>query len=296
MSSFEELHPACLFSYFVAVMVLFFLCHHPLAMVLACACALSFLYNIEGRRAFSWCKWMLPVVLFIAVVNPLLNHRGVTRLFKLGNQWITLEAFGYGLTSGLSMAAIILWFACYQKVMTNDKFLYLFGKIAPSSALLITMAWNYIPDLTKKMKEIRDSQKMLKGTEEERGWKQILSRTKDALQTVTVLLGWSLENVVEQADSMKARGYGLRKRTTFHLFRFEQKDIFFSGIVGVIVIFCFVLRGMGCMTMEFYPQIQSGGSKKANILFLVLFLILLGIPGLIQWKEEKAWNSYDLKG
>ena len=54
--------------------------------------------------------------------------------------------------------------------------------------------------------------------------------------------------------------------------------------------------GMGCMTMEFYPQIQSGGSKKANILFLVLFLILLGIPGLIQWKEEKAWNSYDLKG
>ena len=194
------------------------------------------------------------------------------------------------------MAAIILWFACYQKVMTNDKFLYLFGEIAPSSALLITMAWNYIPDLTKKMKEIRDSQKMLKGTEEERGWKQILSRTKDALQTVTVLLGWSLENVVEQADSMKARGYGLRKRTTFHLFRFEQKDIFFSGIVGVIVIFCFVLRGMGCMTMEFYPQIQSGGSKKANSLFLVLFLILLGIPGLIQWKEEKAWNSYDLKG
>ena len=158
MSSFEELHPACLFSYFVAVMVLFFLCHHPLAMVLACACALLFLYNIEGRRAFSWCKWMLPVVLFIAVVNPLLNHRGVTRLFKLGNQWITLEAFGSGLTSGLSMAAIILWFACYQKVMTNDKFLYLFGKIAPSSALLITMAWNYIPDLTKKMKEIRDSQ------------------------------------------------------------------------------------------------------------------------------------------
>ena len=101
MSSFEELHPACLFSYFVAVMVLFFLCHHPLAMVLACACALFFLYNIEGRRAFSWCKWMLPVVLFIAVVNPLLNHRGVTRLFKLGNHtgsvWVW---FDIGLVDG----------------------------------------------------------------------------------------------------------------------------------------------------------------------------------------------------
>ena len=107
-----------------------------MAMVLACACALVFLYNIEGRRAFSWCKRMLPVVLFIAVVNPLLNHRGVTRLFKLGNQWITLEAFGYGLTSGLSMAAIILWFACYQKV-TNDKFFIFLGKLLhPAHSLL----------------------------------------------------------------------------------------------------------------------------------------------------------------
>ena len=46
---------------------------------------------------------------------------------------------------------------------------------------------------------------------------------------------------------------------------------------------------------EYLTQLEEL-SKKANILFLVLFLILLGIPGLIQWKEEKTWNSYDLKG
>ena len=35
----------------------------------------------------------------------------------------------------LSLAALILWFGCYSEVMTSEKFLYLFGKIAPASAL-----------------------------------------------------------------------------------------------------------------------------------------------------------------
>ena len=47
---------------------------------------------------------------------------------------------------------------------------------------------------------------------------------------------------------------------------------------------------------EFYPQIQSGGSKKANILFLILFFDTSRNPGLIQWKEEKHGTLYDLKG
>lgn len=292
MNSFEQLHPVCLFSYFVAVIVLILLCHHPLAMVLACACALFFLYNVEGRAAFKWCKWMLPVVLFIAIVNPLFNHRGITPLFRINDQWITLEALGYGITSGLSMAALILWFACYQKIMTNDKFLYLFGQIAPSSALLITMAWNYIPDLTKKMKDIQDGQKMLEGDEE----KSFLKNVKKALKTVSVLLGWSLENVVEQADSMKARGYGLRRRSTFHLFRFEGKDIFFLIGMGSVSIICFVLRFLGCGTMEFYPRMQSLTEGRETLLFFAFFFILSSIPGWIQWKEDRRWNSYDLKG
>lgn len=292
MNSFEELHPVCLFSYFVAVIVLILLCHHPLFLFLACGGALFLLYNIEGTKAFLWCRWLLPVVLFIAIANPLFNHRGVTLLFKLGNQWITLEAFAYGLTSALGMAALILWFACYQKIMTNDKFLYLFGKVAPASALLITMAWNYIPDLTKKMKEIRDAQRMQEGMEEENFRKKL----KRALRLVTVLLGWSLENVVEQADSMKARGYGLRKRSTFHLFRFERKDVYFLFGMLLVAGICFLLRGMGCGTMEFYPRMLVFENGEKEKIFFLLLLILFYVPGLIQWKEERRWNSYGLKG
>ena len=289
MSSFEELHPACLFSYFVAVMVLFFLCHHPLAMVLACACALFFLYNIEGRRAFSWCKWMLPVVLFIAVVNPLLNHRGVTRLFKLGNQWITLEAISYGITAGLSLAALILWFGCYSEVMTSEKFLYLFGKIAPASALLISMALQLVPKLNRQLTEIRESQEMLRPER-----KNLSGKLGTALRHTSTLVGWSLEGAVEQTDSMKARGYGLKRRTTFHLFHFDSRDLRF--FCGVMILFgvCVIARAFGHGTMEFYPRMDAVITGQSGILLYILFGMLAFLPAILEGKEALVWRSCGL--
>ena len=289
MSSFEELHPACLFSYFVAVMVLFFLCHHPLAMVLACACALFFLYNIEGRRAFSWCKWMLPVVLFIAVVNPLLNHRGVTRLFKLGNQWITLEAIAYGITAGLSLAALILWFGCYSEVMTSEKFLYLFGKIAPASALLISMALQLVPKLNRQLTEIRESQEMLRPER-----KNLSGKLGTALRHTSTLVGWSLEGAVEQTDSMKARGYGLKRRTTFHLFHFDSRDLRF--FCGVMILFgvCVIARAFGHGTMEFYPRMDAVITGQSGILLYILFGMLAFLPAILEGKEALVWRSCGL--
>ena len=35
---------------------------------------------------------------------------------------------------------------------------------------------------------------------------------------------WAFETSMDQLDSMNARGYGLKKRTHFHLFQFEKKD------------------------------------------------------------------------
>lgn len=47
-------------------------------------------------------RFLLPMMLVIVVANPLFNHRGVTMLFMLFDQWITLEAIGYGAVSALS--------------------------------------------------------------------------------------------------------------------------------------------------------------------------------------------------
>ena len=158
MRYFENLHPICILIYFVAVIGLTLVCFHPVMLVVSLVGAFSLLLRLKGGKgAGQQFRFVIPMFLLVAVANPLINHRGVTLLGMFLNQWITLEAIAYGITAGLSLAALILWFGCYSEVMTSEKFLYLFGKIAPSSALLISMALQLVPKLNRQLTEIKES-------------------------------------------------------------------------------------------------------------------------------------------
>ena len=253
MRYFENLHPICIFIYFVTVIGMTLACFHPIMLFLSLTGAFFFLMRIKGGKGAGMQLWFVSsIFLFIAVANPLVNHRGVTLLGMFLNQWITLEAIAYGLTAGMSLAALILWFGCYSEVMTSEKFLYLFGKIAPASALLISMALQLVPKLNRQLGEIRESQEMLRPAKKNFGGK-----VGTAIRHTSTLVGWSLEGAVEQTDSMKARGYGLKRRTTFHLFHFESRD--FRFLCGVLILFgiCVIARAFGHGTMEFYPRMDA---------------------------------------
>lgn len=201
MRYFENLHPICILIYFVAVIGLTLVCFHPVMMVVSLMGAFSFLLRLKGGKgAGQQFRFVIPMFLLVAVANPLINHRGVTLLGMFLNQWITLEAIAYGITAGLSLAALILWFGCYSEVMTSEKFLYLFGKIAPSSALLISMALQLVPKLNRQLTEIKESQEMLRPAK-----KNFAGKLGTAIRHTSTLVGWSLEGAVEQTDSMKAR-------------------------------------------------------------------------------------------
>ena len=145
MRFFGGLHPAVSFLYFAAVLALTLVCFHPVMAALSLTGAVCFSAQLNGWRSVGLTsRFVLPMFLLIAIANPLFNHRGVTMLCMLFDQWFTLEAVCYGLVSAASLSAVIFWFTCYQAVMTSDKFLFLFGQIAPNTALLITMTLGLI--------------------------------------------------------------------------------------------------------------------------------------------------------
>ena len=60
-------------------------------------------------------------------------------------------------------------------------------------------------------------------------------RFADHLRTVTTLMGWSMENSLETADSMHCRGWGAnRKRTTFRRNRFRTYDALALGALALL--------------------------------------------------------------
>lgn len=291
MRYFENLHPICILIYFVAVIGLTLVCFHPVMMVVSLMGAFSFLLRLKGGKgAGQQFRFVIPMFLLVAVANPLINHRGVTLLGMFLNQWITLEAIAYGITAGLSLAALILWFGCYSEVMTSEKFLYLFGKIAPSSALLISMALQLAPKLNRQLTEIKESQEMLRPAK-----KNFAGKLGTAIRHTSTLVGWSLEGAVEQTDSMKARGYGLKRRTTFHLFHFDSRD--FRFLCGVLMLsgVCVIARAFGHGHMEFYPRMDAVITGESGIVLYFLFGVLAFLPAILEGKEALVWRSYGLK-
>ena len=148
----------------------------------------------------------------------------------MGNP-VTLEAILYGLCSAASLVAVIVWFSCYNKVITSDKFLYLFAKFTPAAALLITMTVRMISKLKTHLQAIAKAQHAI-GLDQNTG--NVLQRVKKGMRILSILLNWSLEDGIETADSMKARGYGLKARSTFSLFKFDKRDGLTLGLIIIL--------------------------------------------------------------
>ena len=286
MRFFGNLHPAVSMAYFVLVLGLTLACMHPVTVVLSFLGASWFSIRLRGWRAYGHTmRFVGPMFLLIALANPLFNHRGVTMLFTINHLWYTLEAVCYGLVSGCSLCAVIMWFTCYQEVMTSDKFLYLFGKPFPGTSLLITMTLRFIPQLQQNRREIRQSQAML----QEEGTR-LLQRLGSALRNLSVLLTMSMEAAVETADSMKSRGYGLPGRTAFSLYRYSRRDrllLLWLTLCGAYVAAGWALGGV---KWRYYPTARGVLTPYSASVLLAYFLLCL-TPVLLQRKEARTWSS-----
>lgn len=291
--AFSAFHPVVNFSFFAIILAFAMLFQHPVFLGVTLVSAFIFSWMLNGRKALRLCLlFCLPMFLFIAIANPLFNHRGGTTLFYFLDNPITLEAILYGLCSAASLVAVIVWFSCYNKIITSDKFLYMFGRITPAVALLITMTIRMIAKLKVHLKTIYKAQQAI-GLDQRTG--NVLARIKKGMRVLSILLSWSMEDAIETADSMKARGYGLKNRNTFSLFIFDKRDGLVLGLIAVLALICFAGYFEGYGTMEFYPMVKPLKVSASTIALYLTFSLLAFLPIIIEVKESWKWRSYKSK-
>ena len=118
--AFARRHPAVNVLFFVSAALPSALNSHPLILLISAFAAFAYSLRLRGKGALgkSLPLLILPVVL-TSLVNGAFNHYGVTTLYTLpsGNR-MTLEAFAYGAAAGTAIAAMLLWFVCWNEVVT----------------------------------------------------------------------------------------------------------------------------------------------------------------------------------
>jgi energy-coupling factor transport system permease protein len=277
-------HPVVIFTYICSAIVCSMLTMQPFFALLSFAVGSVYSIYLSGaRKYFSSLKFMLIAFAVIAVANPLFNHKGSTVLFYIGNTPFTLEALLFGMCSGGMLLCVIVWFRCYQALMTNDRFLYLFGKLAPTSALVASMILKWIPQTSYKMYQIRNAQAALYNSHHGDTRKRKIA---NSVRMAGILMSWSMEDSITAADSMRARGYGAKKRTTFSKYRMGGHDIVSLCVIAALAAVSVVIILGKANDFSFYPALNGVG---LGIWLYVPYALLLLYPLILEWRERSRW-------
>jgi len=282
-------HPAVLALYFSAVLLINMFLPHPLILAESFLGAFLLLLMLEGgAKTFKSLLMILPLLLLITLSNPLFSKEGERVLLSLFGKAVTAEALLYGFGIGLMLLGVLLWSRNLAFLMTSDKFLYLFGKLAPGIALVLSMALRFIPLLKIRLKKINSAQKAmgLYVSEKPR------DRLKGPLAAFSSLMTWSLESAVDTGDAMRARGYGLKGRSNFSVFRFHPQDVEFIIIAGALSAPIFYAMFSGHLKYDYY---EAGAKINYDLLSLASYFsfgLLCLLPFLYELKESLKWKYF----
>ncbi len=255
MKEFASYHPIVIFFYFSAVIFFTMFLNHPIFLIISLSISIIFLIKTIGFSEFK-SKLLFITIFFIIIslANPIFVHKGATPLFFMNGNAFTLEALIYGVAFACLLISIIFWFNCFNKIVDSDKLIYLFSSFIPTIGLLISMILRFIPRFQNHLKKIIDINKIGDNPYKSQS---LLRRLKALFYTFSILVTWAFENSIETANTMKARGYGLKNRTTFHLYKFELRDtILLTTLIFLVILNIIFYFNLG-LNFYYYPEIAE---------------------------------------
>lgn len=279
MDRFSKFHPIFHFLYFIGMFALIVSVYNPFFVLPSLVGALLYEVKIRGKEALSSLKFSVVMILVIGLFNMLFAHYGITVLFTIGDTEFTLEALFYGINQGFVVAAMVLWFGIFGRVVDSEKVIYAF-RFAPKTALLFSMVLGFIPRFTKKLADIETAALALDGG------KKPKNKLKAALNNLSALVTYSLESSIITADSMTARGYN-PKTVRYSRYKFKLADGVLIALSAVCLFYVIFAKASDMITFVFDPRIYS---KTFDISAFLLFLLLSFLPLITDLTEEFLWK------
>lgn len=276
MDRFSKYNPKAAFSFFLIEIVLTIVIFNPIMLAISFLSAFGYKLKLEGRAAFLYLlKFIFPLIALVAVFNFAFSHYGMTVLFTFRDMNFTAESLFYGFTQGLLLGSVIMWFSIYGRVITAERFIAVFGRIMPNTALIFSMVLSFIPRLRKNAGEINDARQLI-GSE---------GKLKKSMNNFSALITMTLEQSIETADSMKARGYN-KGRNIYMKYRFSRNDLLlmlFTFLSGAALI---ITKAIGYLDFLFDPVIKM---KNMPVYAVLIFAVLSLLPVIIDFLEDMRW-------
>lgn len=285
---FDSYHPTINLIYFTAAIGLTISFNHPAYVAISYAAAFAYSVKLSGKRAVIFNLCLVPFALIYSGWYSYYNHFGVTNLRQnfIGNE-ITLEALLYGLQIGFTAITVIMFFSCVFAVFSSDKIVYLFGRVSPKLSLFLSIILRMVPRIKQYGRRINTAQKGIgKSPSQGNLWRRFVN----SIRLISILITWTLENFVESSDSMKCRGYSLKGRTSFSIYRFDNRDRSFVIAIFLLLIITVCGWALDQTSIHYNPQIIMTGITFMSYIFYAAYGILLLLPMILQIAGERKFE------
>lgn len=225
---FDRYHPAVALIYCGVLLAFSIAAMHPVYLLAMFAGLVAYNAVLRGAKAaLSGMLWQAPLVLILAIANPLFVSAGSTELFRLGTK-----------------------------------------RHAPPRRLAAARA--SVPTQTTSPDPRSRAARL----------------SPNSLRLSTVLMSWGMEDSLETADAMRARGWGAAtKRTTYQRYRFRKTDAFACAFIAVLTVAAAASAAAACGEFKFYPRIAGFDSWFSYI----PYVLLVALPTILEAKERRTW-------
>ena len=286
--AFSRCHPAVGFTFFVGAIGLGAMIMHPAYIAASAVFAVTYYCLLKGARGMKLVALSIPLFLFLTFANPLVNHDGQRVLTYVFGKPYTFEALLYGMVIAGMLIAMILWAGCYNAVMTSDKFMTLFGGMIPTISMLLLMVLRLVPNMLRKIGQLAGARRCIGRGASENATKK--EQAADSLNVLSALMTWALEGGVITADSMKARGYGTERRSSFQIHTLTGQDICLLGTMGVLTVMIVRLIALGGTAANYTPIMEITPVTGRYVWGFAAYCAFLSLPTVLYIKEAVQWH------
>lgn len=286
--SFSQYNPIINFIFYIGAIVLGMFFTHPVYVAVSVFFSAAYYVSVCGRKALKSIGGFFVLFVILSAINPIFNTLGEHVLFTYAfGRVYTLEALCYGMANAGMVVSVLLWFCSYNEVMSSDKFLYLFGRFAPSVSLLLTMVLRLVPSYERKTQQIASARKCI-GKAGDGGKRS--EKIENAMTVLGSLTSWALEGAIITADSMRSRGYGSTKRTAFSVYSFDSKDKFLAILMTVLFVYTIYAAMGGATEVSYTPVLKIAQiNTLSRVCAILAYSLFLALPTLLNLKESIVW-------
>ena len=277
---FDSYHPAINFIFFISVLFFSFYFTQPVFIAISFFAALIYSIKCGKTKAVVLDVVLILFALIYTLYYSYYNHFGVTNLMVniIGNQ-ITLESVFMGFVRGIHIATAAMWFYCMTKVISTDKIIYMTGRVSPKLSLFISITLRSVPQFVQRFRTVNRAQCSIG-----RGFNQgnIFVRIKNSFRVLSIVITQTLESFVEISNSMKSRGYSLKGRTAFSVYRFDNRDrsVVILMFFGLIVTFMGIALNQG--KMQINPEIILNPITSISYLIYFIYFLFSVLPVILE--------------